>query len=472
VRRRRLAAATLGALAAGGLLAPAAQAHGLVGRTDLPIPKWLFGWAAAVVLAVSFLALAVLWPKPRLQSVTPRRLIAFGPAVDVVCGAIGIALFGLVVYAGFAGTQTATANLAPTWIYVIFWVGIPFASVAFGNVFALFSPWRALARAVAWVAGRFSKEGLPAPLEYPKKLGRWPAVAVILGFTWLELVYLGGRDSPSKLAAISVGYAAVMLLGMSFYGIEAWSRNADGFSVLFGIYGRLSAFQRREGALWLRPPLSGVTSLDMVPGTVALLCTAIGTTSFDGFSQGPVWKSIEPDLEKPFTSLGLGSQLSTELAFTVGLAACVLIVGALFRIAVKGMSQVGEGHSPSELAGKFAHTLAPIAFAYVVAHYFSLLVYQSQALAFLASDPLGKGSDLFGTAGTQIDYNVIRATGIWYAQVAALVIGHVSGLILAHDRALAIYDKPREAVRSQYWMLLVMVGFTSLGLWLLSAANQ
>jgi hypothetical protein len=322
------------------------------------------------------------------------------------------------------------------------------------------------------VAGRFAKDGLPAPLEYPRRLGRWPAVAVIMGFTWLELVYLGGRDSPSKLAAISVGYAAAMLLGMSFYGINAWTSNADGFGVLFGIYGRLSAFARRDGALWLRPPLSGVTSLDIVPGTVVLLCAAIGTTSFDGFSQGPVWKSLEPDLESPFKSLGLGSQLSTELAFTVGLVACVLIVYGLYRLAIHGMSQIGEGHSPSELAGEFAHTLAPIAFAYVVAHYFSLFVYQSQALGFLISDPLGKGSDLFGTAGTQIDYNVIRATGIWYAQVGALVVGHVCGLILAHDRALAIYEKPREATRSQYWMLLVMVGFTSLGLWLLSAANQ
>ena len=76
---------------------------------------------------------------------------------------------------------------------------------------------------------------------------------------------------------------------------------------------------------------------------------------------------------------------------------------------------------------------------------------------------------MFGTADASIDYNVVSATGIWYVQVAALVSGHVSGLVLAHDRALAIYTKTSEAVRSQYWMLVVMIGFTSLGLWLLSA---
>ena len=50
--------------------------------------------------------------------------------------------------------------------------------------------------------------------------------------------------------------------------------------------------------------------------------------------------------------------------------------------------------------------------------------------------------------------------------------GHVAGLVLAHDRAISTYSDPRVAARSQYWMLVVMVGFTSLGLWLLSAVNR
>jgi len=104
-----------------------------------------------------------------------------------------------------------------------------------------------------------------------------------------------------------------------------------------------------------------------------------------------------------------------------------------------------------------------------VAHYFSLIAYQGQATAYLASDPLGKGSDIFGTANATINYGVISATGIWYVQVGALIIGHVCGLILAHDRALATYRESQDATRSQYWMLAVMVAFTSLGLWILSA---
>jgi hypothetical protein len=136
------------------------------------------------------------------------------------------------------------------------------------------------------------------------------------------------------------------------------------------------------------------------------------------------------------------------------------------------MRTVGGSLEAGELGRRFAHSLIPIALAYVVAHYFSLLAYQGQATAYLVSDPLGDGSNLFGTASSTIDYGVIGANGIWYVQVAALVLGHAGGLALAHDRALALYRKARDATRSQYWMLAVMVGFTSLGLWLLSAQSS
>jgi hypothetical protein len=132
---------------------------------------------------------------------------------------------------------------------------------------------------------------------------------------------------------------------------------------------------------------------------------------------------------------------------------------------------VSERYDPETLTRKFAHALVPIAFAYVVAHYFSLLLWQSQAIVYLSSDPLGNGTNLFGTNGFQIDYHLISYAGIWYVQVAALLTGHVGGLALAHDRALVLYRVPAEAVRSQYWMLAVMVAFTSFGLWLLSAVG-
>ena len=446
-------------------------AHGLVGRTDLPIPKWLFGWAAAVVLVISFAALAVLWPKPELQDERGRRWFTMPRFVEPLLGAIGVFSFLAVVYAGLRGAQDAQDNLAPTIIYVHFWIGMAVLSVLFGDVFRALNPWRAIARFFAWWAGLFTDKPMPAPLEYPKKLGRWPAAITIVIFAWVELAYVN-KDDPSQLALMALAYAVVQWIGMSFYGIETWENRADGFQVLWSMYARLAPFHRHGQDVWVRPPLNGAPRLDIVPGTLAVLIVSIGTTSFDGFSNGPVWGSLGPDLSKFFGDLGFGLTARGELAVTVGIIGMCLLIGGFFQLGIRGMTRVGTGHTHAELASKFAHTLIPIAIAYAVAHYFSLLMYQGQALGYLISDPLGHGSNLFGTADAGIDYNVVTATTIWYVQVAALVSGHVAGLMLAHDRALAIYSNPREAVRSQYWMLLIMIGFTSLGLWLLSALTS
>jgi hypothetical protein len=474
-RRLRIAAvATALAAAAVAALPDAALAHGLVGRQDLPIPRWLFAWGAAVVLVISFVALAVLWPRPRLEDAGEKRLFGVPAVLEVLCGALGVAAFALIVYAGFAGTQAPTANITPTVIYVLFWVGIPFASAVFGDVFAAFNPWRAIARAVSWGAGRVTGGRLPEPMAYPMWLGRWPAAIGILVFAWVELVY-ASRDDPSTLAVLALLYAATQLVGMSVYGIDTWTKRADAFAVYFNLFSKLAPLHWHGRAVHSRPPLSGAPHLDTVPGTVALLCVMIGTTSFDGFSQGDLWAgpgSIAPTLQQRFVNLGFAADHALEITGTIGLLLTVGFVGALYRAGIAGMGSIGGRHDQGELARRFAHSLIPIALAYIVAHYFSLLAYQGQAMASLASDPLGDGSDIFGTAASTINYNVISATGIWYVQVAALVLGHAAGLTLAHDRALTVYRRVRDATRSQYWMLAIMVGFTSLGLWLLSASAQ
>lgn len=474
-RHRRIGLPAALALVALAALPPApAAAHGLVGKVDLPVPVWLFAWAAAIVLVVSFAALGLLWPAPRLQQPRERRLVPLGAWVDVLGGAVGIACFALVVVSGLAGTEVPTANLAPTFVYVVFWVGLVVASVLFGDVFRVLSPWRALARATSWIATRARGAGgaeLPEPLAYPRWLGHWPAVVTIAGFAWLELVSVN-RDDPRLLAFLALGYAAVQLVGMSVWGIEAWSRRGDGFGVFFGLFARIAPLTRRDGVLLGRRPLDGLPGMEVLPGTVALLCVMIGSTTFDGASEGPIWTGIAPDVQEFFAGLGLGSTAAGEAAFTVGLLACFGLAALVYRIGVEGMRTVDRDRSAGELARAFAHTLVPIALAYALAHYLSLLVFQGQALGFLLSDPLGDGADLLGTANWTIDYTVLTATAIWYLQIIVIVLGHIGALVLAHDRALAIFRGGRAAIRSQLWMLGVMVSFTGLALWLISAANR
>src|ERR687898_430352 len=451
--------------------------HGISVRADLPIPEWLFGWAAAMVLVVSFVALAVLWPEPRLQRRTWRplpgrigRFLAIRP-VEIVCGAIGVFLLGVVIYSGLRGVDVPEANFASMFVYVGFWVGLVPLSVLFGDVFRAFNPWRAIGRAAAWVAQKASRSDLPAPLEYPERLGRWPAAIGLFAFTALELVYADG-DKPESVAIAALAYSALTFLGMALYGVERWIERGEGFSVYFNLFSRLSPVETRDGEVGLRRPLSGLPSLELLPGTVALLAVMIGTVTFDGFSGKRPWNSVSPDIAQFFRDRGVSPEHALELTFLLGLIGGVLFVAGFYGLGVLGARSVGGGFSARRLAHEFAHTLVPIALAYVAAHYFTLLLFQGQAIVYLASDPLGRGSDIFGTADSQIDYTLIGADATWYWQVGFVVAGHVAALMLAHDRALALYDDAKLAVRSQYWMLAVMVGFTSLALWLLSSANS
>ena len=447
-------------------------AHGIVGRADLPIPATMFGVAAAVVLVVSFASLAAGWTRPRLEQVRERALFRLPLAVDVVLGTLGVTVFALTVYAGLAGTEIEQENFAPTLIYVAFWVGVPVASLVFGDVFRLLSPWRAVGRVAGTLLQRTGSDDVAEALPYPDRLGRWPAVAGLFGFALCELCWGSGTD-PQVLAICALVYFAVQVVGMGLYGVEPWTRNGDAFGVYFGLFASLAPIGRRaDGTVVLRPPLSGAPRLRRPAGTVALLCVAIGSTTFDGAKEGPLFSSIVPHVQDAFTGIGMSKGAALEWTFVLGLIACVALVAALYTAGVAGMGPGAARLGLRERAPAFVHSLVPIAAAYLVAHYFSLLAYQGQAAWWLASDPLGDGSDWFGTAGGAIDYGVVSATAIWYVQVGALVTGHVSALVLAHDRALALYRSARGATRSQVVMLVVMVAFTSLGLWLLSVSNS
>jgi hypothetical protein len=445
-------------------------AHGIVGRADLPIPAAMFGVAAALVLVISFVSLAAGWTRPRLEgeeSRPPRAWLPLPRAGAVVLGLFGVAVFAACVYAGLAGTDLESDNLAPTLIYVGLWVGVPVVSLLLGDVFRLLSPWRAVGRVAGAVIGRLAGPDVTEPLPYPERLGRWPAVAGLAIFAFFELCWGQGND-PQVLGVAALVYFAVQLVGMGLYGVEPWSRNGDAFGVYFGLFAALSAVARHEGRLVLRPPLTGLPRLARPAGTVALLCVAIGSTIFDGAKEGPLFNDAVPHLQDAFQSLGFSTGAALEAGFTIGLVCCICLVAAIYALGVRGMPRVAG----VSISRSFAHSLVPIVVAYVVAHYFSLLAYNGQLLWPLASDPLGDGSDLFGGAGSTIDYGVVSATAIWYVQVGALVIGHVCGLVLAHDRALVLYRSAQAAVRSQVIMLVVMVAFTCLGLWLLSVSNS
>jgi hypothetical protein len=471
-------------------------AHALAARQDLPVPTWLFAWGASIVLIVSFFALSVGWRAPRFERDSWRPLGAglsralLSLPAQALCGLAGVFLLGLAIYAGLRGTEAPDRNFALTFLFVTCWLGFPLFSVFLGDVFRPFNPWRAVGRAVG--AGFAALAGQrPAHLRYPERLGRWPAAIGLVAVVWLEIVYgaSGGVAvglDPHSAAVAALLYSGYTLAMMALFGVEQWCRTGEVFSVYFGMFGRLGCFGVEGGRLGVRRPLSAATSWATVPGSVAVVIASIATTSFDGAQEGAFKGAMESSFEW-LVDRGLGLTAALRLTDTLFIALCFAGIGLVYLIGVRGMASVPGAPSFRKLRDGFAHTLIPIAFAYLLAHYFSLFVFQEQAqFTYLLSDPLGTGTtDVFGTAhspldlglfqiGTDdggIDYQLLSANAIWYVQVGALVIGHVAGLTLAHDRATAYWGDYRQAARSQYWMLAVMVAFTCFGLYLLSVAN-
>jgi hypothetical protein len=457
-------------------------AHALVARKDLPIPAWLFAWGASIVLIISFFALSAAWRKPRFEQERWRPVGAsFSEAllsmpVQILCGAIGIFLLGFSIYAGLDGTEAPDRNFALTFIFVTAWLGFPLFSVIFGDVFRPFNPWRAIGR---MVGGAFSAVAgqRPAHLTYPERLGRWPAAIGLLAVVWLEVVYgaSGGVAvglSPDAAGLAALIYSIYTLVMMALFGVEKWCQGGEIFSVYFGMFSQLGSFGVKDGRLGRRLPLSASTHWATVPGSAAVVIASIASTSFDGAQEGAFKSGILQTFEW-LAEAGLSLTTSLRLTDTIFMLLCFAGVSLVYLIGVRGMATVRGAPPLKKLRSGFAHTLIPIAFAYLVAHYFSLFVFQEQAqFTYLLSDPLGTATtNLFGTASGGIDFKLLSANAIWYVQVGALVIGHVAGLTLAHDRATAYWGDYRQAARSQYWMLAVMVAFTCFGLYLLSVAN-
>lgn len=451
------------------LTASAVIAHGIGGVQDLPVPQWLFYWGAALVLALSFALLGGLWRRPMLEGAAAGHpLVTVGArlrGVRILVQTISVALLALVWSAALLGSDDGLENIAPTWIYVVFWLGVPLLSVLLGDVWRVVSPWRALADAFVWLWERTGRRAVPLA-TYPQRLGRWPAAVSLFAFTALELAY-SEPAAPRPLALAIALYTYVTLAGMAAFGRETWSRNGEGFAVAFALFARLAPLAWAAGRLRLRWPGVGLVGAERTPGSVAVVAVLLGSVLFDGYSRTITWSDFVADLEGPYI---LDRPRLAELVATsarlAGLVVAVALVALVYVVTCAAARALVRAQR--SLVTEFLSSLVPIAFVYLVAHYFSLVVIQGQFLVPLASDPYGSGRDLFGSAEWVPNLTPLAPETVWYVQVGALVVGHVAGLVLAHDRALAIFVRRRDALQVQFPLLALMVLYTVAGLWVLS----
>ncbi|MCP4222317.1 MAG: hypothetical protein GY773_03110 [Actinomycetia bacterium] len=432
--------------------------HGVGSRGDLPLPLWMFRWAAAIALIASFVALGALWTHPRLaKAAAGRPLVGSSDAqpLPVLRGlrfvgqALALVLFVIALWAGLFGENSAADNLLPVTLYVIVWVGALLIGGLIGDLWRAISPITTLARGVEWLATRAGS----TPAEAPAGLGHWPAASGMAVFLFYELAHPSGSD-PRTLAWMLVVHTIVSLTLAWRWG-AGWIADNEPLAVLLSILSRMGFLFATEGEIRARPPMSGLATMPVLRGTAATLLVVLGGTTYDGFSESEAGRDL---LGRP-TGWG-GAALES-----VGLLVSITVITLFFALGVIWTSKV-TGFSLIKAADAFTPSLVPIVFGYAIAHYAQLLVDETQTFVFALSDPGGLGWDLFGGANGEINFNLISVDLIAWIQVLAILFGHIGAVVVAHDRSVELF-KPGESLRSQFTMLLVMVAYSTLGLWLL-----
>jgi hypothetical protein len=434
-------------------------AHGIGERGDLPLPLYLFSWGVGLALVLSFVALGALWTEPRLaRASVGRALVHQGPAavLHLLGRAAGLALYGLCLYAAFAGFDAPDRNILPVTLYVVVWVGGQVVGGLLGDVWAAVNPIDTLASGAEGLSRLLGR----APAVGPVTWGHWPAAVGLLVFLFYELSHPTGA-LPSTLGWLLAVHAGLTVI-LGFLWGAAWVVDHEPFSVFFSKIGAMApVFDRRDEpggtpSVGLRAPMSGLSTMEVKPGTVVLILVAIGGTSFDGFSESGLGRDL------------FGDYFGWRLAWAElgALIVSITLVSALYYAGVLWTSNM-TGLRFDRAWQEFAPSLIPIAFGYAVAHYFQLLSDESQSFVFRLSDPLGRGWDLLGVADGLIWR--IDPTIVAWVQVAAILVGHVGAVTVAHDRAVELFPAGKS-MQSQLAMLFVMVAYSALGLWLLLTA--
>lgn len=455
--------------------APSSLAHSFGERYDLPLPLTLYLWSAGLVVLLSFV-IAALFIRHNKLSQFNKELVFPNTSADSKLAKIlsfavrllGLLLFFLVIATGIWGNQNTFDNFTPTFIWVIWWVGFTFFCALIGNLWPLINPWATLAR---W-SQLFPKKNQRV---YPAKLAVWPLVVLFFIFAWQELIAFESEKPINTVVLIGI-YSIYCWLGMAYYGIAQWLRNAELFSFLFSLLGRFAPFSYNHKGLIIRLPGVGLAqSQPLHFSKTVFVILLLSTVSFDGLLETPAWQNLLAYISENQTLRSLLLWLQGQgfdlmsLIKTIALILVPLLLLTIFMLfCYLSVLFGGKKIALSEAAGHYILSLVPIALAYHIAHYISYLLIAGQQIIPLASDPFGFGWDLFGQANYHTDIGVINAKMVWYVSVISIVVGHVIAVFLAHHKAIQLYQSRSQALKSQLPMLVLMIVYTMLSLWILS----
>ncbi len=463
----------------------AAWAHSFGRLYTLPVPFWLYAYGAAAALLLSFLVAAYFISAPRANT-EPWSLDLSGSAwmrvlrrlhLKAVLQFAAVGLLLLCIVTGLWGTRDPYRNFNMTFFWIMFVLCFAYLTALCGDVYAALNPWRSLAAGVDRVWTDFSRDHW----RYPQRLAYWPALALYMGFIWIELFAF---TRPHSLAVLLLAYSAITLSGIGLFGAAAWLRYGEFFSVMLRLIGKMAPLDYAPGRhLRLRMPFAGLLQDRAEHGSLLLFVLfMLSSTAFDGLRATVPWYMLfwgdatgllhswigqSPILAYPWLR---PYYLAYETLWLIASPFLYLAVYLLFVAASKALGR--SSLSVRELALRFGFSLLPIVLVYNITHYYTLILTQGVKIISLLSDPFGYSWNLFGTAGL-LRAPILPDLGtVWHTQVGLILFGHIVSVWLAHVEALRIFPTPRRALLSQLPMLLLMVAFTTAGLWILAQPIQ
>ena len=465
--RHLLAATALSTLAFAAV--PHAFAHAGERGFVMLLPTGLFQAGGTAAVAVSFFVATWFRGAALRRAMESLRWRAI-PAPRGLRGtnAAAATLLVVLIVAGLAGSRDPLANPLPLSVWTLLWVGLTFVHALFGHVWPHLDPWRPLASLVRRFLRR--SDDSTALLPWPRALGRWPAVLLLLLFAWFELVFPAPRD-PAVLALAVAGYSLFTIAGMVLFGYGTWAREAEIFSCFFRMVSALAPLritgENAERRLTLTLPGSRLPGFGELPvaGVVFVVC-ALATVSFDGLSRTFWWLDLGGfnPLEHP----GRTALVAWNTLGLLAAAACLLAAFAVCTVAGARWS----GNPAAAALRRFVASIIPIAFGYHFAHYLPSFLVDAQYAYKALSDPMAQGWNLLGgrdfhvTASFLTHHSSVEA--IWYAQVSAIVAAHVVAVVVLHALAGEVAGGRRAQILSQVPLTLLMIVYTLFGLWLLS----
>ena len=401
--------------------------HGIGSVGDLPIPFETVLNVSAWVIILTFVFLKISWKK----SVLVQKEVIVEQRQPWLGKMFGVFILSLLILPGLIGNEEAKTSITPLIIWVFLWIGVPVLGLVFGDIYSKFNPLSII----------------PSSEKKPSTV--WFAAALFLGLTWFELVW----RKPGNPTHIGIVFILLMLIttGTRIIFSKA-SIEVDPLHLLHHLYAKLRFTVSKP---IYKNMLENIANLSNFKGMEYFILLMIGTVTYDGLRGTTFWYNL-------FGSSTLDITFSTFAFFGIN----IVIIGSYRFACWFALKVSGEKQDLNNISLLFGHTMLPIAFAYHVTHYLSLLLYESQTILYRLNDPYGIGWNLFGIDDVTINY-FLTPVALWGIQVFVTLAGHMLSVVLAHDLAIKLFGH-QQSDKTQYIFLLITVGLTLQALFVLS----